>query len=224
MKLPQIPKWKNWLSHLVDQHIVQVDSDYSEYLNLIVSKGRLLLATENAFYSYDDLYNNYFQAFRHTKIAEQKPKNILVLGMGLGSIPFMLEQYFNIQADYTLVEIDPAVIQLASEYSLPRLHSPTEIVQANAAAFMAITDQKFDLIAVDLFIDDVTPSQFEQQDFFNRLYHSLNPSGRLYYNRYAITQELATLSESLFSQFIEPQYSVSEKIQVKTNQILFGIK
>lgn len=225
MKLPAIPKWKYWLSHIYDQHIVQIESEYSQWLNLVVSKGRLLLETEHAYYSYDDLYDNFFQAFRDTSIKDVQLQKVLVLGMGLGSIPFMLEHFFNqSEAEYTLVEIDPSVIQLASTYSLPRLQSSTQIIEADAAAFLHINSTKFDLIAVDIFIDDVTPSQFTKPEFFDQLYSSLSDSGRLYYNRYAVTPELEVISDSLYTRFIEKQYSQTKNIQVQTNRILYGKK
>ena len=75
-------------------------------------------------------------------------QNVLVLGLGLGSIPLMLEKNFGKKYNYTAVEIDESVIYLASKYALPKLESNIQIICADAFAYVRQTEQKLSLIHI----------------------------------------------------------------------------
>ncbi|MCP4440820.1 MAG: hypothetical protein GY810_18010, partial [Aureispira sp.] len=177
------PFWKTWLSHLIELRIEHVDSVYSEKLEIIYKKGRYALCTPNAVYSYDDLYFNFRESFLKLPLDKLPIKSVLVLGVGLGSIPLMLETIFDKQYEYTLVEIDPKVIELAKKYNLDHLKSPLNIVCSDALEYVTQCTQQFDLIAVDLFIDDVVPSAFETIAFLEALKQLIPEKGLLLYNR-----------------------------------------
>lgn len=55
--------------------------------------------------------------------------------------------------------------ELAVKYTLSRMSNPVQIITTDAYMFMEITEEKFDMIAVDIFEDDLGPPDFETQDF-----------------------------------------------------------
>lgn len=153
------------LSYLVKVAVSRSESinDGALYVDLV--KGRLQLSTDHAVYSFDDKYDNFVKALKAVKADLFRNKSILVLGGGLGSIPYILEKNHQFQGELTMVENDPAVIRLFLEYSLPRMNTLIDIRESDAIIFMEQNSRKYDMIIVDLFIDDTVPDQFLEADF-----------------------------------------------------------
>ncbi len=179
------PTWKIWLSYLAEIHIESATSDYNPHLYVSLRRGRYQLSTANAIYSFGDLYSNFDRAFQRIDLEQIPGKRVLILGFGLGSIPILLEQKMGLQLNYTVVEIDEAVLDLANRYTLPDLQSGIQTICADAAAFVAQCSETFDLICMDIFLDDVVPSAFESAAFLQQLKELLAPGGVLLYNRLA---------------------------------------
>lgn len=183
------PRWKRWLSYLFEMHIESTSSEYNPHLYVSLNQGRYQLCTANAIYSYEDHYDNFRKTFVRLEMERLPGKEVLILGFGLGSIPLMLEKVFDMELYYTAVEIDEAVIELASKYALPDLFSPIEMICADAMIYVAQRPARFDLICMDVFLDDLVPKAFEQEDFLAGLKAMLNPGGLLLYNRLAATDK-----------------------------------
>jgi spermidine synthase len=181
--------WKKWLSHLFEFHVESAPSEHNPHLYVSLNRGRYQLSTANAIYSHEDLYTNYLQAFQRLPLDELPIEEVLVLGLGLGSVPFMLERHFGKRYYYTAVEIDENVIDLAHRYCLNQLDSPITAICADAYAYMLQNEQTYDLICMDIFLDDVVPPLFESLEFLEALRDSLSPQGLLLYNRLARTPE-----------------------------------
>lgn len=179
------PVWKRWLSYLIEQHLESASSEHNPHLYVSLSRGRYQLCTANAIYSFEDRYDNYRRAFARIDLSELPGPNVLVLGFGLGSIPILLEHTFQHRFNFTGVEIDEAVIDLASRYALPQLDSPVQLVCADAMAYAQQAETVFDLVCMDVFLDDTIPAGFEQPEFLKDLRRLIHPEGLLLYNRLA---------------------------------------
>ncbi|OAV42754.1 spermidine synthase [Lewinella sp. 4G2] len=185
-----IPKYKYWLSHLTEQVLETATSPYNDYLQVSLVSGRLQLVAEDAIYSFGDYYLNFRKTFdRFVFDALPEDASVLVLGLGLGSIPELLERHHGLKYEYVAVEIDPVIIELASDYSLPALQSPIEVVQADAFAFLQLDDRTYDLICVDVFQDADIPDHILTHEFLHLLQARLAKGGALIYNRLADTAE-----------------------------------
>jgi spermidine synthase len=178
-----IPIWKKWISQVLPLTLETASSDQNPDLAVMLDRGRLQLLSGNAIYSWDDLYHNFTIAFGTFDLDEEPIEDVLVLGFGLGSVPFILEKIFERTYHYTGVEWDETVAALASKYTLSRLSSPVEMVTADASIFIEVTQAKFDLVAIDIFEDDRTPDQFETVEFLEACAKRLRPGGLLLYNR-----------------------------------------
>lgn len=178
-----IPRWKKWLSRWFPFTLERSSSEYNPDLAVVLDRGRLQLLSGNAIYSWDDLYHNFTLAFATLDLDQEHIEDVLVLGLGLGSVPYMLETLFQQHYRYTAIEVDEAVSELASKYTLPRLKSPVEIITADAGVFVEITEEQYDLIVVDIFEDDHTPEHFETEHFLEACRDRLRPGGLLLYNR-----------------------------------------
>lgn len=161
-------------------------SPYNNYLEVYLVKGRLQLVAEDAIYSFGDYYLNFRKLFERFDFGRlPKRASVLVLGLGLGSIPELLEKRHGLAYAYVSVEIDPVIVELASRYSLPGLASPVEVIEADATAFLQFNYRRFDLICVDVFQDALVPPELDGPDFLDLCRGALSPDGALVFNRLA---------------------------------------
>lgn len=214
------PFWKKFLSYLYEIHIESAPSEINPHLYVSLRKGRYQLATANAVYSYDDLYDNFSKTFKKMNLEDSTIQNVLILGFGLGSIPFMLEKVFQKKYSFTAVEIDENVLYLANKYVLPQLESNISMICADAHAFVMQCSEQFDLIAMDVFVDDKVPQVFESEDYMNRLKKLLAPNGRLLYNRLALTERDKSETKHFYETHFKKVFPAGTYLDVGGNWML----
>ena len=180
---------------------------------MIISNGRYQLCTANAVYSYEDKYINFRRSFEWIDWKKMKIDKVLVLGLGLGSVPQMLEQKFRQSFEYYAVEIDEQIIDLANRYVLDELHSPMQIFNTDALQFVKWTEQKFDMIIMDVFDSDKVPKTFETLEFLEDCKALLTDEGFMLFNRLNISErdpdETRTYFNKIFAR-VFPDGSCSE--------------
>lgn len=174
--------FKRLASYFTEIHIESTSSHYNDILEVTLSKGRYRLSTENAIYSWSDKYDNFRKCFERLNLERNDVQNVLILGFGLGSIPYMLEKTYGKDYSYTGVEIDEAVIYLASKYVLDELSSEIELVCADASIFVQQNQVLYDMICIDLFIDDEIPEVFLTTAFLEDVKECLSQSGFIVFN------------------------------------------
>lgn len=217
-----MPWWKKLLSYLFEFHIESAPSDINPHLYVSLRKGRYQLSTANAVYSYEDLYDNYTKTFQKMDLDKLDIKNVLILGFGLGSIPFMLEKVFKRNYHYTAVEIDENVFYLAQKYALPELGSSIEMITADAYAYVMQCQEQYDLIAMDIFLDDVVPTQFESLEYLEALKTLLAKDGILLYNRLALSTKDLEGSKSFFDNNFKTVFPNGQYWDVDGNWMLMN--
>ncbi len=174
---------KRWLSHLFELPVAQFSSKHNQRLNILLHRGRYKLVTHGAIYSFGDLYSNYRKAFEQLDWKSHKIKTCLVLGLGLGSIPDMLTSKFKKDIEFTAVEIDEKVIELAMEFVLRPKGINVQIFTADAGDFLEWHHGKYDMICSDVFVGDKIPKQLESESALLSMKRLLKPKGLLLYNR-----------------------------------------
>lgn len=178
----KIPFWKRILSYFKEIHIESAPSDLNPHLYVSLSRGRYMLSTANAIYSHGDLYTNFRDTFTKLDWAKLKGDHVLLLGLGLASIPVILEKVDR-EFTYVGVEIDPNVIYLASKYVLPDINSPIHIYESNALKFVAShPERSFDMICMDIFEDDEIPKAFQEKSFLTDMKQLLKPDSLILVN------------------------------------------
>ena len=192
-------------------------SELNPCLFITLNKGRFQLCTENAIYSYDDKYDNFRLAFDKLDLENTNIKNVLVLGLGLASIPYILEKIFNLDLDYAGVEIDEEVVRLCSKYSLPRLRSNIEIFITDALSFLLTNRDKYDMICVDVFDSDKIPDDVKSISFLNLCKERLSSNGIILMNHLDHTEVDRKENESYFKTVFEPTFEKSSYMSIKGN-------
>ncbi len=183
------PFFKKFLSNFREVILEETGSKHNPLLLVLLYKGRYQLCTRDAIYSYEDKYDNFRTAFDQIQVGDKKINNVLLLGLGLGSIPFMLEKIYKLETDYVAIEIDEVICHLADKYVLSDLDSSVQIYPIDAMDYFNWYDHRFDMITMDIFQSAEVPHVFEQKDYLKTLKSRLNEGGILFYNRLSNTKE-----------------------------------
>ncbi len=192
---------KRLLSYLWDIQVDYRPSEINGDLVVFLSKGRYQLCTANAIYSFEDRYDNFGNIFRdQLDYSRLKGNKVLVLGLGLGSVPITLDIVKPNHWDFTAVEIDEAVCELAALYGYPKIKSPIDTRVGDALVFVKTNQESYDLICLDLFIDDIMPEASMELEFIEDLRSTLAPGGVVVANTLAFTEEHKAKSEAFFKE------------------------
>lgn len=218
----RIPAWKHWLSYLHELHIESAPSDINPHLYVSLKNGKLLLGTENAVYSYEDRYDNFRLLFNQIDLSKHGFERVLLLGLGLGSVPLLIEKSGMNASEMVLVEIDEQVIYLAEKYGLVSLTTPYTIFCADAQHFIKSNKESFDLIISDVFLDDKIPEFFNSVDYLLHLKRVLHPGGLLIINTLASTNTDKRTSKSYFEDVFKTTFPEGELRHVWENYMLLN--
>ena len=212
------------MSFIKDQTLEATEGEHAEYLAVILRQGKLLLQANSAIYSWEDNYYNFRTAFEQLDWDKLNGDETLLLGLGLGSVPQMIEELFGYRLQYTAVEYDAVIAELAEEYLLHRLRSPIETIVADAEAFVAQDSRTYDFILVDLFVDDEVPAQFDSLAFLEGLHNRMDEGSCLITNRLAYTTKDRYESELYFEEVFKKIFPNAGLIDVQSNLMLFSDK
>lgn len=217
----------NWFdkarSYLWDVHIESCSSDYNPELHVLLSKGRYQLVTDKAIYSHEDLYDNFSKVMVKTMdLSHDDIKDVLVLGLGLGSIPIILDQINPGAYNITAVEIDEVICQLASDYAYPRIISSIDTIIGDAYSYVLNCTEQFDLICVDLFVGDNTPQKFRSKRFIDALKSIESPRGVTIYNTLAYTKSDKSSSKEFYDEVYNQVFDRSEMVYAHKNYMLIS--
>ncbi len=217
----KISIYKKILSYFSPQLLEETGSELNPELEVWLDRGRMQLVSGKAIYSWDDLYRNFAVAFEKLEIGKRKIDEVLLLGLGLGSVPFLLEKKHGLRPHFTAVELDEAIIELAGKYGLPRLESSMEVVTADAEIFVEICEEKYDLVVMDIFEDELTPPQFETIEFLENCKNLVRPGGLFLFNRMYLSHADQTATNRFYKKFLQV-FPDGDKIDTRGNWILYS--
>ncbi len=125
----------------------------------------------------NELVVDYTKFFPLGMVLNNDAKKVLFIGGGGFSGPkYFLQNYPNILVD--VVEIDPAVVEVAKEYfSLDDTKPNLRIFTQDGREFLANHQEKYDLIILDAFSKSYVPFHLMTAEFYDILYNKLNPDG-----------------------------------------------
>ena len=199
---PSRNKLQYYLSFLFDAHIESRSSKFNEVLDVKYYEGSYLLDAKTANFSFGTLHRVFQLVFDKINVQSRPVESALILGYGCGSITELLRERLTIKR-IVGVEIDAEVIDIARIYFDLDSMANVSIVEMDAEEYVKKGEEKFDLVAVDLFDDDKVPIQFYSSSFLNRLKQTLKSDGILVFNVAIIDsgqaiKDLMVLFEEIF--------------------------
>ena len=175
--------FKNITSYIFPIMIEQKTGNVSPQLEVNLVNGKYVLDTEKTNYSHGALHWVFDQTFQVYNLNEREIKNVLILRFGAGSVASLLTEKFNIKCGITGVEKDQVVIDLAYKYFGINRFKNLELICNDASEYVQECSKKFDVIVVDLYIDDQVPYCFHKEEFIKQLKIMLQPQGILFFNK-----------------------------------------
>ncbi|MGB1247484.1 MAG: spermidine synthase [Chitinophagales bacterium] len=184
----EIPLWKKAISYLYPLVLKTYQSQYSGRLEIGLQDGKIVLDTANVNYSFGSLHKVFDKAIKNIIFDTQKTYKTLILGFGVGSIAQVLQKK-QAKFDITGIEIDDKIIELGEKYfktkNIPNCH----IIAENAIDFLKKDSGSYDLIFVDLFIDDKVPPTFKEVSFLKKIKSKISENGHLMMNDMFVKNE-----------------------------------
>jgi spermidine synthase len=150
------------------QEIRRILVSVNEGGQLTQQSAMSLLRPEKLVFEYERLMGLAFAAVK-------EPRNALQLGLGGGAMVRFASRYFPHTA-LTVVEHDPTITALAREY----FYVSEPVIAADAAEFVAETDQRFDVVLVDIY--DSGGFARVETGFWDAAFALLRPKGCLAIN------------------------------------------
>lgn len=123
-----------------------------------------------------DLVFAYTQAM--AALVDQSPRKdrVLMLGGGVYTLPEHVATYHP-SAQVDVVEIDPALERIARDYFGYTAPGNVRSIADDARTYVERTDQKYDVILIDIFNEQTTPFSVGTQEFAGSLKNILQPDG-----------------------------------------------
>lgn len=129
--------------------------------------------------------NIWNKSLRDVHRTKGKVQNVLVLGLGGGSIVGVIKKYWP-DSRVTAVDIDPVIVKLGIKY-LGLSDKSIKIHIRDAEKFLKDsrlkTKDKFDLICIDLYVGDEYPKKFETKNYIQLVRRNLAIGGIAVFNR-----------------------------------------
>jgi len=172
---------RNLLSYLFPQNILKQKSALNGLLEVNLVNGKKILDSSHSNYSFGSLQKILKRGIQEIPLITES-KNILILGMGAGSVVETLRNDFNSNAQIDLVDFDPVIIEIAKQHFNLHLKENVKLIEADAHQYLKECEQQYELIIVDLFIDNHIPEKFIGTDFIQHLTKQLTKKGSIVFN------------------------------------------
>lgn len=204
------------ISHVILILVEKEKGQINPYLKVRIEGGKYVLNSQFVNYSFGGLHSVFSKVFNKYDFSSRKVENVLVLGFGAGSVASLLRKEGQLTCPITGVEGDKVVIKLTKKYFDPEQYSPLELIHGDAFEYIMNTKNRYDIIIVDIFIEDNVPERFMKSDFIQKLNDVLSNDGILFYNKMVNTSNQKKEVEKLYSLCTEILGDVRvEKIHAK---------
>jgi len=185
----------------IDARAKILHSERSVYRNIVVSQDRGERCMLFGRFSRNPTRQSCFNirkpdqlVFSYTKLVlagftqvKQPPSRILVLGLGGGTIPMILEDLYP-EAYIDSVEIDPAVVQVAKDWFNYVESEKQKVHTVDGRMFVkrqGLRDVKYDVIILDAFNGDYIPEHMMTEEYFRELQMIMAPDALLMANTFS---------------------------------------
>lgn len=159
-------------------------------------------------------------------LVQPNPQNILIIGLGGGTLPVALNQLLpNTHID--VVEIDPVVVEVAKNYFNFETNQNIVVHVQDGRVFIKraqLRNTKYDLVILDAFNGDYIPEHLMTQEFLEETRSLLGSTGTLAANTFSISKLYDHESETyraVFDRFFTLRYGqTSNRILIANSRSL----
>jgi spermidine synthase len=216
---------KKIFSYFIPIKIHTVNSAISKSIEVIWSKGELVMDSENANYSYGSLQRILklgLKTIGFHKIVGMD--HVLVLGVAGGSVIKTLVHEIKFQGKITGVEIDPDIIKIANQYFKLDKVEQLEIIIDDAFEFVLKNKEKYDLIIIDVFQDTTMPNFLFEAFFTDQICFLLKSKGFVLFNTMLLNENHNNRNSQYIKGFNDADYLVKTIPRVERHNELIVIE
>ncbi|MBN2173044.1 MAG: fused MFS/spermidine synthase [Bacteroidales bacterium] len=204
-------------SFLAESVIESVVGDTSVRLDVVYVNGRKVLNAPHANYSYGHLHRIFQETFQQLNFSRKTFNQVLILGFGAGSVMSILQNDYQTESTVTGVEIDKVIISLAEKYFNLHNFRNLTIVNEDAYLYMERNRRTFDLIIIDLYIDNKVPEKFETLKFLEMIEKGIAKNGIVLFNKFVFDKKSGDEADDLLRKF-EQTLGFTEVITIKSKR------
>ncbi len=123
-----------------------------------------------------------YLGFAYTKVAfvglalSDEPRRIMIVGLGGGTMPMFLRHYYP-QATIDVVDIDPDVVKVATEYFGFREDASLHAHVGDGRKFVEAVREPYDVVFLDAFGTSNVPPHLTTVEFLRAVRRSVKPGG-----------------------------------------------
>lgn len=129
---------------------------------------------------------------KNLELLGSQPRTALVLGLGGGVLASELSRA---GVKVTAVELDDRIVDVAKKYF--NLEPRVNVIQDDARHALNRLNEKFDLIVLDLFHAEVTPTHVLSLESFEKMHSVLSQNGKLLINTYGYLKNEAAAGNQI---------------------------
>jgi spermidine synthase len=191
---------------------------HSGLLELKFLDGKMLLDSPYSSHSYGTLQKVLEFALRHIELSNIQ--TVLLLGLGGGSVIKSLRGKFRYKGKIEAVEIDPLMISMAGKEFGIVTDKRTQIECCEASTYVSEETKTFDLIIVDLFIDNRVSEKILSDEFWCALKDRVSLNGYIIFNS---MHESYSITHSIKNEMKKWGFSVNEHNHIESyNTVLIA--
>lgn len=139
--------------------------------------------------------------------AVDKPKRILIVGLGGGSIPNFLHKYYP-DTHIDVVDIDPVVVEVAKKYFGFREDKTLRVHVADGRAFIEKCEKPYDMIFLDAYGAENIPYALATREFLQAVRKAVTPKGVV------VTNLWSRSSNRLYDSMVRTYIDVFDEVHV----------
>lgn len=175
--------------------IVYTDGD-----RRVLMFGDAVVQSEMRLSAPDELVLAYTRAMLLFALFHPRPRRILLLGLGGGSLAKFCHRHFP-GADITAVELDARVIALRGQFGLPDDGPNFRVVHGDAIAYLAALPEPVDVILADAYAPGGMPPAFGSDQFYADCRRALRDGGVLAANLHRREREYQAIIKRMAQAF-----------------------
>ena len=165
------------------------DGEILPYIEVVINNGKYEMNGSLVNYSYGSLHTLFDSVFDSYHITDKKIESALIFGFGAGNIASIITKSINPGCKITGIENDSKILEYANTYFNLKNFKNLDLVKEDAFKFAHECSAKFDLIVIDLFVENRVPIKAKQIEFLSELKKALRLNGSIFFNKITDTEE-----------------------------------
>lgn len=157
------------------------------------------------------VYSVWKTALGKTKKKKNQIKKSLILGLGGGSAAGLVRRFWP-EAGIEGVDIDPVMVELGKKYLALKAD---KIRIKDAEDFLKESEDKYDLVLVDMYIGDEYPKKFVKDEFLKLVKSRLDENGVAIFNRLYYDEKRKEAVK--FGEKLQKHFSDVERVYPEAN-------